>query len=225
MQGLPHLPSFAFTIFPSIPAPSVGPRNFLGLDTNAADIQPLGVKRLAGSFGKAADSGHVHPISGGTAIDTNAADIRELRTAALAGAIGKAADAGHIHPATFGKNDDSEDLFVVLFGTLPILGALQPGIASQSVTGNDVAGLVAFTTTGAPPGAGGLVVLLDVHGQRTNPVMVFGPLTNPAAGATDTQFYWSNGAGFFGLHFEIHCIQALLANTTYTFPYILLGTA
>lgn len=32
----------------------------LALDTNAADIQPVGVTAAAGSIGKAADAGHVH---------------------------------------------------------------------------------------------------------------------------------------------------------------------
>jgi hypothetical protein len=66
------------------------------LDTTATDIQPLGT-RAAGATGKAADAGHVHPVTG--LIDTTASDIQPLGTRA-AGSTGLAADAGHVHATT-----------------------------------------------------------------------------------------------------------------------------
>jgi len=47
------------------------------LDTNAADIQPLGPSAVAGSIGKAADAGHVHPAN------TNFAYLNQANTFTL----------------------------------------------------------------------------------------------------------------------------------------------
>ena len=73
------------------------------IDTTATDIQMDGTQ-AAGSIGKVADSGHVHPTDTSRAattdipvIDQTATDIQMDGTQA-AGSIGKVADAGHVHP-------------------------------------------------------------------------------------------------------------------------------
>lgn len=71
------------------------------IDTTATDIAALGTQ-AAGSTGKVADAGHVHPTTGlltASSIDSTATDIHALGTQA-AGSTGKVADAGHVHPTT-----------------------------------------------------------------------------------------------------------------------------
>lgn len=53
---------------------------------------------------------------------------------------------------------------LVVSGAAPTLGALQAGVASQSVNGNDTHHRVSFTTTGAPPAGGVNVVIVNFGG-------------------------------------------------------------
>lgn len=68
------------------------------IDGTAGDIQALAASAAAGSVGKAADAGHVHPNTGLTVIDSTTGDIAAAPATAAAGSVGKAADAGHVHP-------------------------------------------------------------------------------------------------------------------------------
>ena len=49
---------------------------------------------------------------------------------------------------------------IVSTGATPTLGALQTGIASQSISGTDTKGYLSLTTTASPPGAGALIAAI-----------------------------------------------------------------
>lgn len=49
---------------------------------------------------------------------------------------------------------------LAMFGPKPSLGALQAGIASQSIAGCDSVHIITLVTTGAPPAAGALIAIV-----------------------------------------------------------------
>jgi hypothetical protein len=135
----------------------------VAIDTTAGDIQALGAAAAAGSVGKAADAGHVHPNTGVPVIDSTAGDIQALATAAAAGSVGKAADAGHVHPST-GLLPDAASTPVggytlingtgnILTWTAPNDGALHRFTANgtQHVTSTETGGIIQVAFT-APDG-------------------------------------------------------------------------
>ena len=162
------------------------------LDSTAGDLQPDAVTAVAGSVGKAADSGHQHPGSnviggvtvGGTpalgktiiastssaaawttpavTLDTTASDIAVLAASAVAGSVGKAADSGHQHPYT---------------GLALLSGAAFTG--AVSTTSRLTSGVVGLTdaSTIAVNAALGNTFRVTINGNRT-----LGTPSSPADG-------------------------------------------
>jgi len=100
-------------------------------------------------------------------------------------------------------------------GTAPTLGALQAGVSSQSIVGNDVRGTITITTAGAsPPGAGATLAILTYNSPFAGVPIVF------VQQAGIINFFWTaSGTGGF----SVATAAVLTISTTYFINYIVVG--
>lgn len=111
---------------------------------------------------------------------------------------------------------------LVASGAAPTLGALQTGIASQSVVGNDICGTISVTTTATPPAAFSTIAILTY--------------ANSFAGVANTRMFFTNtssnqrmmgfgqGSGGNSTGFTLQTADALGASTTYNIYYFVVGS-
>lgn len=96
----------------------------------------------------------------------------------------------------------------------PTLGALQAGISAQTISGNDVCGLISVTTTASPPVSGNHLCLVTFTNPYPNTPMV---IINTGLG----QFFPAFGSSTTG--FGIYTGSNLAGNTQYFFNYFIVS--
>jgi hypothetical protein len=101
-------------------------------------------------------------------------------------------------------------------GPAPTLGALQAGIGVQSIVGTDMRGQITITTTGAPPGAGAVVAILNwatAYASTTYAVTLTGQ------GGSSWFWFATQLAGSI----SIFTGAALSGTATYAINYMVIG--
>lgn len=111
---------------------------------------------------------------------------------------------------------------LAITGSVPVLGSLRTGIASQSITGTDSVHIVTVTTTGSPPSPGGSVfVVTFANTWSATPVLIGSVDSGPPAWGV---FNPSSASGYTFIHGGTNAgASALAASTTYKYGIIAIG--